>query len=398
MKKRAVTMATDQERPTDQDPSPVLPPVNDDRALRSEPAETGAMDANFSPSYEDMLERSIPHYATMRDAVTTMACRYASPQTTILDLGCASGDAIAPLIDRLAGDNTFLGCDANASMLSAARRRFAESIENGSVSIQPVDLRKSYPEVTASVTLAVLTLQCIPLEYRQQLLKRIWQHTRPGGALIIVEKLLGSTAEIDNHLADASHGVKNSNDYAYALNQVDQKQRDIEGVPMPLTAHMNEEMLRAAGFTQIECFWRYLNFGAWIAVREPAQIAAPVTTQALRGAIIVSENTPAAMLGATRELLSAMMERNDLDRSAIISAFFTVTSDLNAAFPAKAARQLGWHHVALLCAQEIPIPGSMASCIRVLLHFNTTRQRATYHSVYLHGAEQLLQDDCETCA
>jgi chorismate mutase len=130
------------------------------------------------------------------------------------------------------------------------------------------------------------------------------------------------------------------------------------------------------------------------AIREQGPVIIHSTLHAIRGAAIVNENTAESIYSATRELLQAIIEHNDLDPADIVSAFFTLTSDLNAAFPAKAARQLGWHHVALMCAQEIPVPGSMASCMRVLLHINTIRPRSTYRSVYLNGADQLLKDDC----
>lgn len=118
---------------------------------------------------------------------------------------------------------------------------------------------------------------------------------------------------------------------------------------------------------------------------------------ALRGATIVAANEPEAIYGATRELLTLLRERNEMPIDCIASAFFTVTPDIDAAFPAKAARQLGWKDVALLCATEIPVPGALTACIRVLLHFNANRPRHTYVGVYIHGAESLLgdQDDAE---
>jgi chorismate mutase len=76
----------------------------------------------------------------------------------------------------------------------------------------------------------------------------------------------------------------------------------------------------------------------------------------------------------------------------IASAFFTVTSDLTAAFPARAAREMGWQHVALLDAQEIPVPGSLSRCVRVLIHWNTEKPQAEIRHVYLRGATALRPD------
>src|SRR5512144_1497506 len=90
---------------------------------------------------------------------------------------------------------------------------------------------------------------------------------------------------------------------------------------------------------------------------------------ALRGAISVDRNTSEAILGATEWLMREIMKRNDLDPGAVVSCIFTLTDDLDAEFPAVAARQLGFDRVPLLCAREVPVPGSLARVIRVLIHY-----------------------------
>jgi chorismate mutase len=117
-----------------------------------------------------------------------------------------------------------------------------------------------------------------------------------------------------------------------------------------------------------------------------------VPVRGIRGAINVSDNTSDAIKDATRRLLIAMCEANHLDSSAIISAFFTVTTDLNATFPAAAARALGWLDVPLLDAQEIEVPGSMPRVVRVLLHVETDLARRQVQHVYLDEAIALRPD------
>ena len=112
----------------------------------------------------------------------------------------------------------------------------------------------------------------------------------------------------------------------------------------------------------------------------------------VRGATTVDANTAEAILLATRELLEALVIANDLEHGDLASAIFTVTQDLNAAFPARAARDLGWTEVALLCSHEIDVPGGLAGCIRVLLHWNTERAASEVKHVYLRGAERLRPD------
>jgi chorismate mutase len=112
----------------------------------------------------------------------------------------------------------------------------------------------------------------------------------------------------------------------------------------------------------------------------------------VRGATTVEANTPEAILEATTELLAEMMRANDLAVDDLASAFFTTTPDLNAEFPAVAARTLGWDHLALLCGHEMNVPGSLAMCLRILLHVNTEKEAQQLVHVYLRGAQALRPD------
>lgn len=97
--------------------------------------------------------------------------------------------------------------------------------------------------------------------------------------------------------------------------------------------------------------------------------------RALRGATTVARDDPALVRAATRELLAAMLERNALGPEDVVSALFTVTDDLHSEFPARAARELGWADVPLLCAVEAPVPAGPPRCVRVMLHVETDRPR-----------------------
>lgn len=113
----------------------------------------------------------------------------------------------------------------------------------------------------------------------------------------------------------------------------------------------------------------------------------------IRGAIDVAEDTSGAVLEATKQLLTAILKANPgLHREAIASAIFTTTRDLNSAFPAQAARQLGWDTVPMICSQEIPVPEAMPRVIRVLLLWNTDLSQAAVSHVYLGAAENLRPD------
>jgi chorismate mutase len=114
--------------------------------------------------------------------------------------------------------------------------------------------------------------------------------------------------------------------------------------------------------------------------------------RAVRGATTVDADEPSQIRAATAELLQQLVAQNGLTPSDVISAIFTLTPDLRSDFPAHAARELGWHDVPLLCTMEIPVPGALTRCIRVLLHVETTRDRAAIRHVYLREARALRPD------
>lgn len=112
----------------------------------------------------------------------------------------------------------------------------------------------------------------------------------------------------------------------------------------------------------------------------------------VRGATTVDSNAAEEIRAATRELLLAMLKCNDLREQDMISIVFTATPDLDAAFPAAAARELGWHFVPLLDAVEINAVGALARCVRVLMHVYTDREAHGVQHVYLRGARVLRPD------
>jgi chorismate mutase len=113
----------------------------------------------------------------------------------------------------------------------------------------------------------------------------------------------------------------------------------------------------------------------------------------LRGATTVETNTPDAIRKATRELLTEMIEANEIHREDIASAWFTTTTDLNAEFPAVVARNdFGWTNVALMCAHELDVPGSLQMCLRILMHVNTERAQDEMHFIYQREARRLRPD------
>lgn len=118
-----------------------------------------------------------------------------------------------------------------------------------------------------------------------------------------------------------------------------------------------------------------------------------MTIRGIRGATTVTSDNPDLILQATCELLETILSENDGIRlDDIASAFFTTTEDIASAYPALAARQMGWDQVPMMCAREIPVPGSIPLCIRVLIHWNTDKSQQEIKHIYLNEAIKLRPD------
>lgn len=223
-------------------------------------------DASVTACFEDMLRRSIPQYDVMRAAVTDLARAYAVDGTEVVDLGSSRGDAVAPLVDDLFGCR-FRLVEVSGPMLDVLRERFTGQ---SNVRVEEWDLRRparppAREHERASVVLSVLTLQFTPIEHRQRIVQECHDRLLPGGALVIVEKILGNTARLNERMVDAYHRFKVAN--GYTPNEVERKRLALEGVLVPVTARWNEELLRSAGFVEVDCFWRWMNFAGWVAVK-----------------------------------------------------------------------------------------------------------------------------------
>lgn len=217
--------------------------------------------------FENMLERSIPDYNNMRNLVTRIGKRYIKENTTIVDIGCSTGEAIIPFIYDFGAHNKYKLFDVSEPMLNKVRTKLGKWIDLNIVEVENFDIRNGIPEdKNTSLVLSVLTLQFTPIEYRQKIIKSIYDNLNSGGALILVEKVLGSSYDIDKILIDEYYDIKGAN--AYTQEQILAKRKSLEGVLVPITAKWNEDILKETGFYYIDCFWRYLNFAGWIAVKK----------------------------------------------------------------------------------------------------------------------------------
>ena len=218
-------------------------------------------DEEVTRVFGDMLERSIPNYDTMRELCFMVGRNFVNDGGTVSDIGCSNGLASEKFIQNFPYTEFYL-FDVSEPMLEACRSMY-EGRSNVYVLYQ--DLRKGVPVSGNDLIISSLTIQFTPMEYRQNIFQSVYDNLNRGGAFILVEKVLGNSADIDNILVDEYYNIKRENGYTEEL--IQNKRKSLEGVLVPMTASFNEHLLRQSGFSKIDCFWRCLNFCAWIAIK-----------------------------------------------------------------------------------------------------------------------------------
>lgn len=218
-------------------------------------------DKEVTSVFGDMLSRSIPNYETMRNLCFMVGRNFVKGHGTVSDIGCSNGLASNLFIKAFPNVN-FVLSDISDPMLDACREMYKD-VKN--VKIIKHDLRNGVPTKNNDLIISSLTLQFTPIEYRWNILQSIYDSLNKGGALILVEKVLGSNARIDNILVNEYYDIKRYNGYSEEL--IQNKRKSLEGVLVPLTSDFNEHLLTMCGFNQIDCFWRCLNFCAWVAIK-----------------------------------------------------------------------------------------------------------------------------------
>lgn len=242
-----------------------------------------------------VIRRQVPGYDLMRLRVLQLGYRFLAPNTAVLDLGTSRAKTIRDLIQvaherGLPGANpgtrndvTYVGVDLEQDMLDAARvsvDKLAEDLgiaqhqAHQGVILRQHDLRTSViPAATEfgdgySLVVSNLTLQFVPVVYRQQIVRDIYKNLAPGGAFILVEKVVGNSAITDDLLVEAYHDHKRRR--GISEEAISRKRASIESYLVPHRSDENRHMLIQAGFLpyQVETFWRDLNFEAVIAIKE----------------------------------------------------------------------------------------------------------------------------------
>ena len=221
-------------------------------------------DASVASVFPDMINRSVPGYATVVGMTGTLAAQRARPGSQIYDLGCAWGASLLSVAREPACDRCeLIGIDNSESMLEQASNHLAQFPEARRIQLQHADVLDN-PLHNASVVIMNYTLQFIPIEEREGLLNRIREAMMPGDVLILSEKLTLPDPRLNEYLIDLHHNFKRQQGYSDL--EIAQKRQALEDVLVPETRQTHVERLQKVGFSRCDVWFQCLNFGSLIAI------------------------------------------------------------------------------------------------------------------------------------
>ena len=221
-------------------------------------------DASVASVFPDMINRSVPGYATVLGMTGTLAGQHARQGSRVYDLGCSWGASLlsvarAPACERC----ELIGVDNSEPMLQQASRYLAQFPEASRIELQNANILAT-PLENASVVIMNYTLQFIPIEEREGLLKRIRAAMMPGDVLILSEKLTLPDSRLNEYLIDLHHDFKRQQGYSDL--EIAQKRQALEDVLVPETRESHVARLNTVGFSRCDVWFQCLNFGSLIAI------------------------------------------------------------------------------------------------------------------------------------
>lgn len=224
-----------------------------------------AFDEKVAQVFPDMIKRSVPGYATLVNMIGVLAGEQAQAGSRLYDLGCSLGAVTLSMARCLpaSGDYHLLAIDNSQAMLDQAQQNLASFTSPHAIEFLCADLREVEIE-NASVVVLNFTLQFIPLAERDAIIRRIYEGLRPGGVLILSEKI--QLPEMQNqHYIDWHHAFKKANGYSEL--EISQKRSALENVLQPETREAHQSRLQQAGFETVYDWYQCLNFASYLAMK-----------------------------------------------------------------------------------------------------------------------------------
>ena len=235
---------------------------SDDLYRRSKPPQGDfVFDETVADVFPDMIKRSVPGYPAIINMIQLLAGRYAQPHTRLIDLGCSLGASTLALATGAAGrDCRITAVDNAPAMIEKAR--LGTGAEPASIDWVCGDIREATID-NASIVVLNFTLQFLPTAERLPLLQRVHDGLRPGGILILSEKIAGADAAGDALLVDMHHAFKQANGYSKL--EISRKRSALENVLTPETVEAHRQRLRQAGFQRADVWFQCFNFMSLVA-------------------------------------------------------------------------------------------------------------------------------------
>lgn len=220
-------------------------------------------DSNVAQVFPDMIQRSVPGYATIIHMIGQLAERYAQSGSNLYDLGCSLGAATLAMRHRAVGDNLqIIAVDNSSAMLERCKTIIDADPHPTPVRLIENDIQNLSIE-NASICILNFTLQFIPVDDRLRVLKEIRQGMKPGGVLILSEKIAFEDEHNQELMTELHHNFKRANGYSDL--EIAQKRSALENVLIPETVKIHNKRLSEAGFISIECWFQCFNFVSMIA-------------------------------------------------------------------------------------------------------------------------------------
>lgn len=224
-----------------------------------------AFDDNVARVFPDMIKRSVPGYATIVAMTGLLAGRYATPGSALYDLGCSLGASTLAMRQNLRQPECrIIGVDNSASMLERCRSIIDTDTHDTPVDLVCANLQDISIE-DASVVVLNFTLQFIPLEIRDAVLHSIYQGMRPGGIMVLSEKVTFADPHLDELNIDLHHQFKRANGYSEL--EVAQKRNALENVLLPETLLQHKTRITEAGFSSCDVWFQCFNFASLVALK-----------------------------------------------------------------------------------------------------------------------------------
>jgi tRNA (cmo5U34)-methyltransferase len=233
--------------------------------------ETGVKRSDFkfgkkvADVFDDMVNRSVPFYSEIQRMVAELAASHAQDGTNVYDLGCSTGTSFLLMDKAVQQDVGFVGIDDSPDMLQKCKTKLEQVGFSRPLDLQYGDLNNGIEIFNASVVILCLTLQFVRPLHRQKLLQKIYDGMAPGGAIILVEKILTEESKFNRDFIDYYYNYKRRQHYSEM--EISQKREALENVLIPYKLSENNLMLRETGFSQIEVFFKWYNFSGLIALK-----------------------------------------------------------------------------------------------------------------------------------